>query len=60
MDRYIKSIKESGKAKNVDEILLPGEPEFKTETERLKAGIPMAQNTVNELVALGKSLGLTL
>ncbi|UCE52449.1 MAG: Ldh family oxidoreductase [Desulfobacterales bacterium] len=60
MDRYIKSIKESGKAKNVDEILIPGEPEFKTETKRLQEGIPMAQNTVNELIALGKSLGLTL
>ena len=60
MDRYIKSIKESGKAKNVDEILMPGEPEFKTETQRLKEGIPLAPNTVKELTVLSQSLGLSL
>jgi ureidoglycolate dehydrogenase (NAD+) len=60
MDRYIKSIKESGKAKDVNEILMPGEPEFKTETQRLKDGIPLAQNTVKELTVLRKSLGLSL
>ena len=58
MDRYIQSIKGSGKAKNVDEILLPGEPEFRTETERLKSGIPMAPNTANELMALAQSLSI--
>jgi len=60
MDRYIKSIKESGKARNVDEILMPGEPEFKTETQRLKDGIPLAPNTVKELTVLSQSLGLSL
>ena len=34
MDRYIKSIKESAKAQNVTEILMPGEPEYRTEAER--------------------------
>jgi len=60
MDRYIKSIKESGKARDVDEILIPGEPEFRTETERLREGIPLAPNTVKELTELGQSLGLSL
>jgi len=60
MDRYIKSIKESGKARDVDEILMPGEPEFRTETERLREGIPLASNTVKELTELGQSLGLSL
>ncbi|MGA2466816.1 MAG: Ldh family oxidoreductase [Thermodesulfobacteriota bacterium] len=60
MDSYIKSIKESGKAKNVTEILMPGELEYRTEAERLKQGIPLESTTLQELVALGKSLGVSL
>jgi LDH2 family malate/lactate/ureidoglycolate dehydrogenase len=60
MDRYIKSIKESAKAQNVTEILMPGEPEYRTETQYLKEGIPLASSTVNELTSLGQSLGISL
>jgi LDH2 family malate/lactate/ureidoglycolate dehydrogenase len=60
MDRYIKSIKESAKAKNCKEILIPGEPELRTEAKRLKEGIPLAAATIKELAALGKSLGISL
>lgn len=60
MDAYIKSIKESGKAKNITEILMPGEPEYRTEAEHLKGGIPLAPATVKELAALGESLGIPL
>jgi LDH2 family malate/lactate/ureidoglycolate dehydrogenase len=60
MDRYIKSIKESAKAQNVTEILMPGEPEYRTASERLKQGIPLESTTVQELVSLGKSLGVSL
>ncbi len=59
MDRYIKSIKESAKAQNVTEILMPGELEYRTESERLKQGIPLESTTVQELVSLGKSLGVS-
>jgi LDH2 family malate/lactate/ureidoglycolate dehydrogenase len=41
MDRYIVSIKESAKARNCEEILVPGEPELRTEAERLENGIPL-------------------
>jgi LDH2 family malate/lactate/ureidoglycolate dehydrogenase len=60
MDRYIKSIKESAKAQNVTEILIPGEPEYRTESERMKHGIPLDSTTVQEVVSLGKSLGIPL
>jgi LDH2 family malate/lactate/ureidoglycolate dehydrogenase len=60
MDRYIKSLKESAKAKGAQEILMPGEPEYRTETRFLKEGIPLAPNTVRELTTLGESLGLSL
>jgi len=59
MDRYIKSIKESAKAKGVEEILVPGEPEHRTESRFFKEGIPLAPSTEKELATLGKSLGLT-
>jgi LDH2 family malate/lactate/ureidoglycolate dehydrogenase len=60
MDRYIESIKESGKAKNATEILMPGEPEYRTEVKRLKEGIPLVAATVKELVALGESFGISI
>ena len=43
VDTYIQSIKESAKAKGVDEILMPSEPEFWTETRLLKEGIPLKE-----------------
>ena len=58
VDRYIQSIKESAKADGVQEILMPGEPEHRTEVRFLEGGIPLAPNTVKELAALGESLGL--
>jgi LDH2 family malate/lactate/ureidoglycolate dehydrogenase len=60
MDAYIRSIKESAKARGVDEILVPGEPEYRTEVRFLKEGIPLPPNTVKELMALGESLGISL
>jgi len=59
MDAYITSIKESAKAKGVDEIFVPGEPEYRTEVRLLKEGIPLPPNTVKELIALGESLGIS-
>ncbi len=60
VDRYITNIKQSAKAKNCEEIVIPGEPELRTETERLKNGIPMVRNTIDELTALGQSLGISV
>ncbi|MGQ9695640.1 MAG: Ldh family oxidoreductase [Thermodesulfobacteriota bacterium] len=58
MDAYIKSIKESAKAPGVEEILVPGEPEYRTEQKFLKEGIPLASNTIAELKSLGATLGI--
>ena len=60
MDRYIKGIKESGKAKNMEEILMPGEPELRSESERLQNGIPLPPNTVDELNSLAQSLRVSI
>jgi LDH2 family malate/lactate/ureidoglycolate dehydrogenase len=58
MDRYISNIKESRKAPHAAEILMPGEPEYRTEATHLKGGIPIAEATVKELSHLAESLGL--
>jgi LDH2 family malate/lactate/ureidoglycolate dehydrogenase len=59
MDRYIQSIKGSAKASGVEEILVPGEPEFRTEQKFLQEGIPLPPATVKELTALGKALEIS-
>jgi LDH2 family malate/lactate/ureidoglycolate dehydrogenase len=59
VDRYIESIKGSAKAKGVEEILVPGEPEYRTEQKFLKEGIPLSANTVKELKALAESLRIS-
>jgi LDH2 family malate/lactate/ureidoglycolate dehydrogenase len=56
MDSYIKGIKESAKAKGTAEILVPGEPEHRTEVKLLKEGIPLPPNTVKELINLSEIL----
>ncbi len=60
MDAYIRSIKESARAQGVEEILVPGEPEYRTEQKFLKEGIPLAANTLAELKSLAISLGIEI
>jgi len=59
MDTYIQSIKGSAKAKGTAEILVPGEPEHRTEVRLLKEGIPLPPNTVKELVSLAEALKIS-
>ncbi|MCX5919163.1 MAG: Ldh family oxidoreductase [Deltaproteobacteria bacterium] len=58
VDAYIETIKGSARASGTKEILVPGEPEYRTEVKFLKDGIPLAANTVKELTSLGQSLGI--
>ena len=60
IDAYIQTTKESAKAKGTEEILVPGEPEFRTEARLLKEGISLSLTTIKELTALGESLGISL
>jgi LDH2 family malate/lactate/ureidoglycolate dehydrogenase len=59
MDAYIRSIKGSAVAKGTEEILVPGEPEHRTEVEFLAQGIPLPPNTVKELTGLAEALGIS-
>jgi LDH2 family malate/lactate/ureidoglycolate dehydrogenase len=59
MDLYIRSIKGSARARGTEEILVPGEPEHRTEVKYLKEGIPLPPNTVKELTGLAEALGIS-
>jgi len=60
LDDYLDSLKGSRPAREVEEILVPGEPELLTQTRRLEEGIPLAPGTVRELTELGARLGIGL
>ncbi|WP_422448017.1 Ldh family oxidoreductase [Thermoanaerobacterium sp. DL9XJH110] len=55
IDKMIEEIKDSPKAKNVEEIYLPGEIEYRTQKERLEKGIPLTLPVIQELKELGRS-----
>ena len=59
IDAYIQSIKESTRAKGIQEILVPGEPEHRTEVKFLKEGIPLPPNTIKELINLAEKLKIS-
>lgn len=60
MDEYIDAIKGSGPADGVEEILMPGEIEARTEERYLEEGVPLAQATVQDLEKLAQRLGLDI
>jgi L-2-hydroxycarboxylate dehydrogenase (NAD+) len=58
--KFVEEIKGSRKAPGVDEILVPGEPEFRIRESRLREGIPIADEVWAELEHLAKELGVNL
>jgi len=59
MDDYINAVKNSGKAKGVEEIFMPGEIEACAEAERRQKGIPLPQSTADGLMELAERLNLS-
>jgi LDH2 family malate/lactate/ureidoglycolate dehydrogenase len=60
VDAQIRSIKNSLVAPGFNEILMPGEPEFRTMEERTRNGIEIADYTWEALKEAGKELGVTI
>ncbi len=50
-------IKSSAPAPGFDEVLLPGEPEYRTMQKRLKDGIEVPEGTMKLLLTAGRELG---
>lgn len=59
-DEYVRSFKNSKKAKGVNEIFLPGEIEYLNEVKNLENNIPVSEGLKNDIVELGEKVGLNL
>jgi uncharacterized oxidoreductase len=55
---FVARLKATPRAPGVDEILLPGEPEWRTRRQRLAGGIPLPEATWARLTATAQTLGV--
>ena len=60
IDNLVKSIKSTPTVPGLEEVLVPGEPEFRIAEERTRNGIPVDNTTWQALVQLGTEAGLSL
>jgi len=60
VDDLIARIKASRKAPDVEEILIPGEPELREEQRRLGEGIYVEEETWKEILSIASTLGLDM
>lgn len=58
MDTFHDRIKNLPKAAGVDEILMPGEPEARTQTKRTSEGLPITDNVVRDLSGVGEKFAV--
>lgn len=58
VEALVSHVKSSRAAPGIDEILLPGEPEFRTERERAQSGIPIDATTWEKLCVFAREIGL--
>ncbi len=58
VDALVQKIKSSKLRPGFTEILMPGEPEYRTEKERLKSGISVPDKTWEEIKTTASALGL--
>ena len=60
IERIKKSVKSQPCAAGFDEILLPGEPEYKSEADRRKNGIPIDEGTWGKICAIAEKYGVVI
>ena len=58
MEEVISKVKTSKKAPGTSEIMIPGEPEFKTEESRLQNGIFVEDSTWEKISDIARELGI--
>ncbi|WP_241236343.1 Ldh family oxidoreductase [Brevibacillus marinus] len=58
MDQYIRELKQEPKAPGVQEILIPGELEYRRTIERKARGIELPPKVAAELAAIGEKYGV--
>lgn len=60
MDKWIEGVKQLEKAKGIDEILVPGEPEFRAEKERRQNGINIQHKVWEDMQQLAEEFKVQL
>jgi len=60
VDGFIEYVKSSPTVPGVDEILVPGEPEFREERRRLREGIPVEDETWRQVMEAAEAVGMDL
>jgi hydroxycarboxylate dehydrogenase B len=60
VDRFVSWVKSSKKAQPEGDILMPGEIEDRTKAQRTRDGIELDENTWNNIVEVGRSVGVTI
>ena len=58
MDSLVEIIKNQPRADGFDEILLCGEPESRTQIDRMTNGLPLQQSTIEKLLKIAQELDL--
>jgi LDH2 family malate/lactate/ureidoglycolate dehydrogenase len=59
LKRLVADLKSAAPAEGHDEVLAAGEPEWRTERERLRAGIPIPEEVWRALLKLSSQLGVS-
>lgn len=60
IDDLVAAQKTLPKADGFDEILVPGEPEYRMQAQRSKSGIPLPQGTVDNIRPIAERFGVTM
>lgn len=60
VDQFITLMKAAPLAQGFDAVLMPGEPELRTETQRRRTGIPLPANVVADISAVCAELGVAM
>lgn len=60
MERWIEGVKALQTAKGIDEMIIPGEPEWRAERERQQNGIPVTDKVVQDMQKLSEELGILM
>lgn len=58
LERFVADLKSAAPAEGFNEVLAAGEPEWRTEQERLRAGIPIPGEVWQALLKVGSQLGV--
>jgi LDH2 family malate/lactate/ureidoglycolate dehydrogenase len=60
LNRFVAMVKSTAPARGHDEVLVAGEPEWRTEADRLAHGIPVSRNLWLHLSAIADRLGVPM